>query len=95
MDRYLSEFSLNGDILDLMKRVTVSLPDDLAKGLDRYLSSQESPLTLPTVLQAALRLYLAERGFLRTGRTLVISAASTGSGRSDISQRHDCYLRGT
>jgi hypothetical protein len=78
-----------------MKRATMTLPDDLAQAAERYLASQEAPPTLTAVVQAALRQYLGERGFLRTRRTLEITPARKGSGRSDVSQQHDRYLAGT
>jgi hypothetical protein len=78
-----------------MKRATMTLPDDLALAAERYLASQEAPPTLTAVVQAALRQYLGERGFLRTRRTLEITPARKGSGRSDVSQQHDRYLAGT
>jgi hypothetical protein len=78
-----------------MKRATMTLPDDLAKAMEKYLASQEAPPSLTTVVQAALRQYLGERGFLRTHRRLAITPAGRGSGRSDISQQHDRYLVGT
>jgi hypothetical protein len=78
-----------------MKRATMTLPDDLAKAMDKYLASQDAAPSLTTVVQAALRQYLGERGFLRTRRTLAITPAAKGSGRSDVSQRHDRYLAET
>jgi hypothetical protein len=75
-----------------MKRATMTLPDDLAKAVEKYMASQEAPPTLTTMVQAALRQYLGERGFLRTRKTLQITPAGKGSGRSDGSQNHDRYL---
>jgi metal-responsive CopG/Arc/MetJ family transcriptional regulator len=49
----------------IMKRVTVSLPDDLASGIDEYLKAQDHPPTLDELLQAALREFLRRRGFLK------------------------------
>ena len=77
-----------------MKRATMTFPDDLAKAMDDYLQSQEAPPALTTVMQAALREYLRERGFLREFRPLKITPAKKGSGRSDVSQNHDLYLTG-
>ena len=77
-----------------MKRATMTFPDDLAKAMDDYLQSQDAAPSLTTVMQAALREYLRERGFLREFRTLKITPAKKGSGRSDISQNHDLYLTG-
>ena len=73
----------------------MTLPDDLAKAMRKYLASQDAPPSLTTVVQAALRQYLGERGFLRTPRTLSITPADKGSGRSDVSQHHDRYLAET
>ncbi len=77
-----------------MKRATMTLPDDLAEAVDNYLRAQEAPPALTTVVQAALREYLGERGFLRVRRSLKIRPAKRGSGRSDVSENHDLYLAG-
>jgi hypothetical protein len=76
-----------------MKRATMTLPDDLAQAVDEYVQAQEAPPALTTVMQAALREYLRERGYLRTYRPLRITAKGN-SGRSDVSQNHDLYLTG-
>jgi hypothetical protein len=72
----------------------MTLPDDLAKAIDEYVRAQEAPPALTTVMQAALREYLRERGFLREYRPLKITPAKKGSGRSDVSVNHDLYLTG-
>ncbi len=77
-----------------MKRATVTFPDDLAEAMDNYLQAQEAPPALTTVLQAALREYLRERGFLQPYRPLKIRPAKHGSGSSDGSINHDLYLTG-
>ena len=71
----------------------MTLPDDLAQAMDEYVRAQEAPPALTTVVQAALREYLRERGFLREHRPLKI-APKGNSGRSDVSQNHDLYLTG-
>lgn len=76
-----------------MKRATMTLPNDLAEAVEDYQQSQEAPPALTTVVQAALREYLRERGFLRVRRTLRIRPAGR-SGRHDVSQEHDAYLAG-
>jgi hypothetical protein len=76
-----------------MKRATMTLPDDLAQAVEDYVQAQEAPPALTTVVQAALREYLRERGFLREYRPLKITPKGN-SGRSDISQNHDLYLTG-
>jgi hypothetical protein len=78
-----------------MKRATMTLPDDLAEAVETYQQAQEAPPTLTTLVQAALRQYLSERGFLWVRRrNLAITAAAKGSGRHDVSQEHDRYLAG-
>jgi hypothetical protein len=76
-----------------MRRATITFPDDLAKAVDDYVEAQEAPPALTTVVQAALREYLRERGFLREYRPLKITPKGN-SGRSDVSQNHDLYLTG-
>ncbi len=75
-----------------MKRATVTIPDDLAKAMDSYVHAQEAPPALTVVVQAALRQYLIQRGYLRARKPLRIIPATRGSGRRDISQEHDRYL---
>ena len=72
----------------------MTLPDDIAKAVEDYLSAQEASPSLTTVVQAALRQYLGERGFLPVRRTLRITPAGR-SGRRDVSQEHDAHLAGT
>jgi hypothetical protein len=91
----ISPLAPDGDLLSFVKRATMTFPDDLAKAVEKSLASQEAPPSLTTVVQAALRQYLSERAFLRTRRTLAITPAGSGSGRSDTSQHHDRYLAGT
>jgi hypothetical protein len=76
-----------------MKRATMTLPDDLAEAMENYLQAQETPPALTTVVQAALRQYLGERGFLRTHKPLKITPRGN-SGRRDVSVNHDLYLAG-
>jgi hypothetical protein len=71
----------------------MTLPDDLAEAVDAYVQAQEAPPALTTVVQAALREYLRERGFLRAHRPLKITPKGN-SGRSDVSENHDAYLTG-
>jgi len=71
----------------------MTLPDDLAQAVEAYVRAQEAPPALTAVVQAALREYLRERGFLRTRRPLKITPKGS-SGRSDVSENHDAYLTG-
>jgi len=79
-------------MLLIMKRATVTIPDDLAKAVDRYVKAQEAHPPLTAVVQAALRHYLGDRGYLVGGRPLRIRPAARGSGHRDVSQAHDRYL---
>ncbi len=76
-----------------MKRATITLPDDLAEAMDKYVSAQEAPLALTTVVAAALQEFLFQRGFLPAFKSLKI-APKGDSGRRDVSRNHDLYLTG-
>jgi len=77
-----------------MKRATVTFPDDLAEAVENYVRAQETPPALTTVMQAALREFLRERGFLRSYRPLKLTPAPRGSGQRDVSENHDLYFTG-
>ena len=47
-----------------MKRTSVTIADDIEKALDAYGRDQDIPPRLVDVVQAALREYLAGRGYL-------------------------------
>ena len=78
--------------MGFMKRATVTLPDELAAGVDEFVEAQDAPPTFTTVVQAALGEYLRKRGFMRPYRPLKITPAAKGSGLSDVSVNHDKYL---
>lgn len=75
-----------------MKRATITMTDDLEAAIAAYQQDQEVPPALTAIAQAALREYLAERGYLAPRRALRITPADQGSGKSDTSERHDRYL---
>ncbi|MGD0074566.1 MAG: hypothetical protein ABSD31_09505 [Candidatus Binataceae bacterium] len=75
-----------------MKRATVSIPDDLEQAIERYVEAHDAKPAFTAVIQAALRQYLTDRGYLRSTGLLRISPARKGSGRRDVSQAHDRYL---
>ncbi len=77
-----------------MKRATITLPDELEHALEKYLGSQDVPLPLTAVAQAALREYLAKRGFISSSaaRPFGITPAREGSGTRDVSSEHDRYV---
>jgi len=80
-------------MITAVKRATVTLPDDLAQAVEMYTQAQNVTPPLTAVVQAALREYLQERGFLRTYRPLKLDPLGN-SGRSDVSVNHDLYLTG-
>jgi hypothetical protein len=71
----------------------MTLPDDLATAVEEYRQAQENPPALTKVVQAALREYLAGRGFIHDYRPLRLTVLGN-SGRSDVSENHDLYLAG-
>lgn len=75
-----------------MKRATITIPDDLARAVESYVRGQEAQPALTAVVQAALRQYLTDRGYLRPERPLRITPSRRGSGSSDGSRNHDRYL---
>ena len=77
-----------------MKRATVTISDDLEQSLDAYIEQQEVSPALTAVVQAALREYLARRGFHKSRGKFHITPARKGSGVRDASLRHDRYLAG-
>lgn len=75
-----------------MRRATITIPDDLADAVDSYVRGQDAQPPLTAVVQAALRQYLSDRGYLRVERSLQVTPAKRGSGKRDISSQHDRYL---
>ena len=75
-----------------MRRATITIPDDLAKAVDRYVRDQENPTALTAIMQSALRQYLTLRGYLTPRGPLRITPAKPGSGLHDVSVEHDRYL---
>lgn len=82
-----------------MKRITVTLPDDLEQELDAYLAAKDAPPNLTTLTQAALRDYLraqklSERAYRPAQRPFHITplAEKDAHGEPDVSLRHDAYL---
>jgi hypothetical protein len=78
--------------LILMKRATITLNDELERAVDAYLRDQKARPSLTAVVQTALRRYLSEPGYVRPAKRLRITPARRGSGRKDVSERHDRYV---
>lgn len=51
-----------------MKRASVTIPNDLEQALEEYQSDLEVSPAISTIMQAALRQYLEERGYLHRDR---------------------------
>jgi hypothetical protein len=77
-----------------MRRATITIGDDIEDTLDVYIRQQEVAPPLTAVVQAALREYLARRGFSAEPKKLRITPARKGSGPRDASVQHDRYLAG-
>jgi metal-responsive CopG/Arc/MetJ family transcriptional regulator len=82
-----------------MKRITVTLPDDLEQELNSYLASKDAPPNLTTLTQAALRDYLqtkrlSERAYRPAQKPFGITllAEKDADGEPDVSLHHDAYL---
>lgn len=82
-----------------MKRITVTLPDDLERELNTYLASKDAPPNLTTLTQAALRDYLqtrklSERAYRSAQKPFSVLplAEKDSNGEPDVSLSHDAYL---
>ena len=75
-----------------IRRATITLPDDLEQALQQFVDEQAVPVQPTAVVQAAVREYLGERGYLPSTSTLRIRPAKRGSGNHDGSLSHDRYL---
>jgi hypothetical protein len=75
-----------------MKRATVTIGSDLEEAIEAYTSRQEVAPAFTSLVQAALREYLARRGAAAPAHPLRITPAKKGGGKSDVSQRHDQYF---
>jgi hypothetical protein len=75
-----------------MRRATITLPDDLDAGVQAYQRSLDAPPTLTSLVHAALRAYLSERGYMARRGPFRLTAAEHGSGATDVSEQHDREL---
>ncbi len=80
-----------------MKRATITFPDDLERKLESYYAQQPAPPSLSKLVQVALDEYLEnlmwqERGLRARRGSLSVTPAEKGSGKNDVSERHDHYL---
>jgi predicted transcriptional regulator len=72
-----------------MKRTTITLTDEIEEALENYQKAQDVNLSTTAITQAALREFLAQRGFLRTRRAFWLTPAEHGSGDPHASRDHN------
>jgi hypothetical protein len=77
-----------------MRRATITIGDEIEGQLDSWMRQQDATPSLTTVVQAALKEFLALRGFGNAPRKLNITPSRKGSGSLDVSIAHDRYLAG-
>jgi len=75
-----------------VRRATVGLSAELEEAVSGYARRQEVRPSLAAVVQAALHEYLSRRGFMPPATPLRITRAKKGSGKRDVSLRHDDYF---
>jgi hypothetical protein len=77
-----------------MRRATITIGDEIESQLESWMRQQDAMPSLTTVVQAALKEFLALRGFGNAPRKLQITPSKKGSGSVDVSVEHDRYLAG-
>jgi hypothetical protein len=76
-----------------MKSLNITLPDAIANALNAYIRDQEVPLPATAIVEAALKEYLSERGYLPPKtQSLRLTPTPKGSGFQDTSLNHDKIL---
>ena len=82
-----------------MKRITVTLPDELEQKLEYFLQRQETPPSITKVMQVAMWEYLntqalRQRGFSAARKPFKLAALdeTDPSDEADVSENHDAYL---
>ena len=77
-----------------MRRATITIGDEIEAQLESWMRQQDATPPLTTVVQSALKEFLALRGFASSPRKLRITPSRKGSGSRDVSVAHDRYLAG-
>ena len=77
-----------------MRRATITIGDEIEVQLESWMRQQDAAPSLTTVVQAALKEFLALRGFGSVPRKLHITPSGKGSGSLDVSIAHDRHLAG-
>jgi predicted nucleotidyltransferase len=71
-----------------MRRATVTIPDDLARQVDAFSSRQPASPSLTTLVQAALRRFLAEPDGSSSETPVIIRVLSRRAAIKDAAARH-------
>jgi hypothetical protein len=77
-----------GDNIQDMRRATVTIPDDLARQIDDLAASQPAPPSLTSIVQAALRRFLADPDATHHDGSLIDRVLSHRSTIRDVAARH-------
>jgi hypothetical protein len=77
---------------DPVRRATITLTAELDEALDTYIQSLDAAPSVTAIMQAALKEYLAQRGFIRSRKRFWLTPAEEGSGDPHASQNHDRIL---
>jgi hypothetical protein len=77
-----------------MRRATITIGDEIEAQPDAWMRQQDAAPPLTAVVQAALKEFLAHRGFAARSGKLHITPSRKGSGSHDVSVAHDRYLTG-
>jgi hypothetical protein len=72
-----------------MRRMTIAIDDDLVGAIEVYSERQGVLPTLTSIVQAALREYLVRHDYVPPPKPFCITPAKKGSGRHDVSVRHN------
>lgn len=72
-----------------MKRVTITLPDDLEAAVAEFQHSQPVPPSVSAIALVAVREYLSHHGLLSLRRSLRITPVDTSTAEPTDSQDHD------
>ncbi|HSR05619.1 MAG TPA: hypothetical protein VLM42_00595 [Bryobacteraceae bacterium] len=75
-----------------MRRVTITLSDEIEASLNTYLQQQRVSAPLTAIMQAALQEFLSRQGFTTSVGKLRITPAKKGSRVKDASVDHNRYL---
>jgi hypothetical protein len=77
-----------------MRRATITIGDEIEAQFDAWMRLQDAAPPLTAVVQTALKVFLAQRGFAAPSGRLRITPSRKGNGSYDVSVAHDRFLAG-